>query len=96
MVIRHRTRTTLRNKIIMAIQEEVGECHCRIEEEARLVQRKDRPQQMDIEVVMIREEVARVEDIQMEVRQLEEEVALHHWSGRLLRILDVSRLKDIV
>ena len=94
--IHRRTRITLHNKNIMAMREEVGECHRRIEGEAPQAQRKDLPRLIGSEVVMTREEVVKVEDIQMRAHRLEEEVVLHHWSGRLLQILDVSEAKEIM
>lgn len=90
MDIHRRIRITLRNKNIMESPEGAGECHLPIEEGEDQDQdrRKDRLQLMDIEVVMIREVVVRVEGIQMEANRREEEVDLHHWSGLLLQILD--------
>jgi hypothetical protein len=94
--IHRRTRITLHNKNIMVIQEEAGECLRRIEGEAPQDQRKDRQRLIGSEVVMTREEVVKVEDIQTGAHRLEEEVVLHHWSGRLLQILDVSGIKEIL
>ena len=91
MDIRRRTKIIPHNKNIMETREEAGKCHHRIEGEEDQDQRKDRPLQTDIEVVMIREEVVKAEDIQMEDHRREEEVGLHHWSGQPLQILDVSR-----
>jgi hypothetical protein len=94
MDIRRRIRITPRNKNIMKSQEEVGECHHLIEVGEDQDRRKDLLQLMDIEVVMIREVVARVEGIQMVASRREEEVGLHHWSGPPLQILDVSSFEQ--
>jgi hypothetical protein len=95
MVTHHRIKITLHNKNIMANQEEIAECSHRIVEEGFQVQRKGRRLLMVIGVAMIRG-VAKVEDIQMEARRLEGDSALHHWSDRLLQILEVSRVKEHV
>ena len=94
MDIRCRTKIIPHNKNIMEIQEEAAECHHQIEGEEDRDQRKDRPLQTDIEVVMIREEVVKAEDIQMEDHRREKEVGLHHWSGQPLQIPNVSRAEN--
>lgn len=76
--IRHRTKIILRNKSIMVIQEEVGECLRRIEGEADQDQCKGHLQLMDTEVDTIKEEVVREEVIQMEGHRREEGVGLRH------------------
>lgn len=92
MDIRHKTRIIRHSKNITEIQEEVVGCPRQImgEEEEVAHQAKDRLQLMDIAVDMIREEVARVQDIQMAVHQQVEEVAHHRWIGPLPQILVVS------
>ena len=96
MDIRRKIKITLHSKTIMEIQEEVGECRHRIEGEGEQDRRKGRLQLMDTEVDMIKEEVAKGEDIPMEALQREEEADLHLWSGLPLQIQDVSRAEGLV
>jgi hypothetical protein len=96
MDIRRRIRLILHNRNIMEIREEVGQCRRRIEGEGDQDRRKGLLQLMGIEVDMIKEEVAKGEDIQMEDHQREEEVDLHLWSDLPLQIQDVSKVEEIV
>jgi hypothetical protein len=72
--IHRRTRVIIHNKNTMATQGEVGECRRRVEGEACLDQPRDRQQQMDIGMFMMKEGAVRVEGTQMAPP---EEVALH-------------------
>jgi hypothetical protein len=95
MDIRRKIKIILHSKTIMEIHEEVGECRHRIKGSGQ-DRRKGRLQLMDTEVDMIKEEVAKGEDIPMEARQREEEADLHLWSDLPLQIQDVSRAKGLV